>query len=118
MAAMAIQNITPNGVSPSYTAVTLAADTIATGGSEQVFLHVKNGGAASINVTIAAVVASVRVPGVGNVAVPDKVVAVGAGAEKMIGPFSAAYRDNGLVSPVYSASASVTAAALKLEKAV
>lgn len=118
MAAMTIQTIPPTGIVPTYASVTASADTIATGGDERVMLHVKNGGGSSINVTIPAVNTSARVPGVGDITVANKVVAVPAGSEKIIGPFSAAYRDgDGLVSPTYSATTSVTAAALKLEKA-
>ncbi len=116
MALMAVQLIDVAGLAPALSAVS-AQDTFEAGGSDRVFLHVANGGAGSITVTIAAVRAIAEVPGVGELAVPDIAVAVAAGAEKMIGPFNSAYADaDGTVTVDYSGTTSVTAAAIKLAK--
>ncbi len=116
MGIMTLQEIKSTGLAPSFAAVA-SADVIETAGDDRVMLYVKNGGSSSINVTVSAVNTSVDVLGVGSLAVDDMVVAVAAGAEKIIGPFAAAYRDgDGTVSVAYSATTSVTAAALKLKR--
>lgn len=66
-----------DGAVPTYAAAD-AANGMQFRNSGRSILHVKNGGAGSINVTIGT-------PGSADgLALPDKVVAVGAGAEKMI----------------------------------
>lgn len=76
----------------------------------RVFLHVKNGSESSINVTI-------ETPNTvdGN-AIADLVVAVGAGVEKLIGPFAPGiYNDEDAnVKVTFSAVTSITIAALRL----
>lgn len=114
MAAVTVQTITDDGVVPSYAAVN-SSDTIKVSDEERHFLHVKNGGGGSINVTITAQKTTARVPGVGALTIPNLVVAVANGAEKMIGPFTSAYiGDDGNVDVAYSGTTSVTAAAFKL----
>jgi hypothetical protein len=115
MAAMTIQSLAEAGATITYSAVS-SSDTIADDGTQRTFLHVKNGGGSSINVTITAQQTSRSVPGMGAMTKSNQVVAVGAGAEKMIGPFPPdAYKDSsGLVNVAYSATTSVTAAAVKV----
>lgn len=116
MTAVSQQSIAPAGIVPAYAAVA-STDTIASvTQDERLFLHVKNGGGGSITVSIAPVApTSVRVSGVGVVAVPSISVAVAAGAEKMIGPIPSAYIDGtGTVTVGYSGTTSVTAAAFRL----
>jgi len=114
MAALTLQNIDPAGLTPSYSAVN-SQDTVAISTGQRVFLHVKNGGGGSINVTITAVKTAATVAGVGGVTISDQVVAVGAGSEEMIGPFTEAFMDtDGVVTIDYSGTTSVTAAALQL----
>ncbi len=116
MGTMTIQKITPAGLAAVFSAVA-AQDVIETGGNDRFMLLVKNGGGASINVTIPAFTTEADVAGAGLIPIPDHVVAVGAGAEKLIGPFANAYRDaDGTVTVDYSATASVTSAAIKLDK--
>ncbi len=56
-------------------------------------------------------------PGFGSLTISDMVVAVAAGSEEMIGPFSDAYVDSaGNVNVAYSGTASVTAAAIRLPR--
>ncbi len=115
MAALTIQDVVLGGLAPSYSAVALADTMKVNAQEERHFLHVKNGSGVSVNVTITAVKTSVNVKGVGDLVVADKVIAVGAGADKMIGPFPEAYIEtDGNVAIAYSAITSVTAAALKL----
>jgi len=116
MATMTLKSIVPGGVVAALAAVA-SQDVIETAGDDRIFLHVKNGSGSSINVTINAVLTAIDVPGVGNMAISDIVVAVAAGAEKLIGPFSPAYRDgDGTVTIDYSAITTVTACAYKLQK--
>lgn len=93
----------------SLNAVTLGGVAAAVGGDKfpwapGTFLFVKNGSGGSINTTL------VSQYGTGDGYVPaDKVIAVGAGAEKLIGPIPQAFKDaNGDVNVTYSAVASVT----------
>lgn len=112
MAALTLQSIVPAGITPALVAASAGGDSFANKTDERTFLHVKNASGASVTVTAAAVMTSSRVPGVGTLATPNIAVAVGAGAEAIIGPFSAAYNDaNGNVNVTYSAVASVTVGA-------
>lgn len=101
--------------SPAITGTTLTYGACATGdkvnNNGKVFIHVKNGDASSHTVTVAA-----QAPcsfGVSNAA-HDAVVAVGAGVEKIIGPFSKdQFNDaNGQLVLSYSALTSMTIAAV------
>jgi L-2-hydroxyglutarate oxidase LhgO len=115
MAQLAIQLITAAGLEAAYAAAAEAGDTFHPNGGERTFLHVKNGAGATRTVTVAAVADTVRAPGVGVIAVPDMVVAITAGEERMIGPFPSAYVSSaGLVSVTYDDEASVTVAAIEL----
>lgn len=109
--ALTQQSIVQAGLVPSYAAAN--ADGHSIEGSGAVFLHVKNGGGVTCNVTI-------ETPGtVAGLAVTDQAVAVAAGAEKMIGPFDkrafnrlAGTTDAGLVYVNFDQVASVTVALL------
>ena len=117
MAEPTLQKLTISGVQPSYSAVN-SEDTVVVNTAQRNFLHVKNGGGSPTNVTITAVKTSARVPGVGVVSISDEVVAVPAGEERIIGPFTEAYMDvDGTVTIGYSATASVTAGAFSLPAA-
>lgn len=118
MATYSVQTISPAGAAPTYGAVALT-DKFADDGKQRTFLHVKNGSGAPIDVTISkGAVASRTVPGIGVVAIADKVVSVGAGVDKFIGPFADAYRDaTGFVNVAYSAITTVTAAAVAIPRA-
>lgn len=108
MAALTVQDVTAAGVTPSYVAASAGGDTFVNNG--KTILHIKNGGGSSINVTITR--AKTCSFGFSH----DVVVAVGAGSEKMIGPFPAEQfnNDSGLVAVAYSAVTSVTVAALEV----
>lgn len=77
MALLAVQTPVVAGITPTYNA---AALTNTFPNSGRVFAHVKNGSGASINATLVATAT------VGGNAVANRVVAVPAGQERLIGP--------------------------------
>lgn len=107
MAALTTQRISITGLVATYTSAGGSGDTIEA--AANVFLHVKNGSGASINVTVA-------VPGTEyGVNRADAVIAVAAGAETFIEiPRELADSSDHRVHVTYSASSSVTVAALGL----
>ncbi len=108
---LAVQTIVDEGLNPAYTAAPLDGHMIP--GDGEVYIHVKNAGAASINVTIQTGGTLMGEP------VTDKVVAVPNGGERLIGPFPPALYnqpsgvDAGKVYVDFSAVTSVTVAALR-----
>lgn len=109
MADLTVQQVTTAGVAPTFAPADVAGDSFTNDG--RTFLHVKNGGASSIDVTID----SVEPCNYGYD--HDQVVTVAAGEEKLIGPFSVSrYNDKttGKVSVSYSDVTSVTVAAIKV----
>jgi hypothetical protein len=112
MATLTVQEVTRLGVATTYAAAAGGGDSFAP--SESTFIEVRNGGGGSINVTIAA--PKQVLP---DLEVTDPVVAVGAGVNKMIGPFPAsqfAQSDDGLADITYSGVTSVTVAAIRLKQ--
>lgn len=110
---LATQQTVAAGLNATYTAANAAGHFIA--GTGRVLLHVKNGGGSSINVTL-------ETPGqVDGLDIADQVVAVPAGGERFIGPFSqrtydrpAGAADAGKVYVDFSGVTSVTIAALEV----
>ena len=111
MTTLAYQRLaTAAGLNPNMAAATAGGDTIPF--NERGFLMVKNGSAASINLTL--VVPGNTQFGLAN---PDPVIAIPAGATMLIGPMTQALGDptNNLICTVqYSAVASVTVAAVQM----
>ena len=91
-----------------------ADDTVAVAAGERVFLYVKNAHTASVNVTIASQTPSATVPGVGAVTIVNRVAAVPAGAERIIGPIPQGFVNNatGLATITYSVTTNITRAAI------
>lgn len=115
MAALTLNPIVPAGVAATFVAAGAGGDTIADDGSQRSYIEVVNGSGASINVTVTAVETTRNVPGVGNITIGNRVVAVAAGARRKIGPFTQAFRDSsGNVAISYSATATITVAAFRL----
>lgn len=110
--ALAAQDVTTAGLAPALTPANAAGHSIE--GDGDVILMVVNGGVGSINVTIQTGAT------LGGEAVADKVVAVGAGATKLIGRFrpdlynQASGADEGLVYVDFSGVTSVTVAAISV----
>lgn len=106
MALLATQQIGITGTTVTYGAVT-ATDTVTP--DDRTWLEVVNGSGSSINVTVV-------VPGTNyGQANPDVVVAVPNGARRHIGPLVRALANsNGFVDVQFSATTSITAAALRI----
>lgn len=105
MAALTLQTITDQGIALTYVAAAAGGDTAVVGPG--CVLHVKNGGGASITVTLAT-------PGTvdGDLAVADRAVTIAAGADAAIALPSSLYADpsDGRAHITYSAVTSVTVA--------
>lgn len=108
MSTLSVQKIALTGLAPSYDAAAAGGDEFVNSG--RVFIHVKNGGGSSVDVTVDSQTPCSQ--GYDH----DAVVAVGAGAEKMIGPFPKdRFNDtSGKVQVTYSGVSSVTIAAIEL----
>jgi hypothetical protein len=117
MAELTVQDVVEAGIVPSYDAAAGGGDTFDNPNGD-VLLHVKNGGGGSINVTITAQQTTVKKSGFGDVTAGNLVVAVGAGAEKMIGPFPTLKYNNSAseVAVGYSGVTSVTVAAVRVPR--
>lgn len=105
MAALTTQPAVHAGMSPTFTAADAAGDTFAPG--DDVVLHVKNGSAAAVTVTIASPTPC------SQGSTHPLAVSVPAAGERIIGPFPAgrfAQPSSGRVNVTYSAAASVTVA--------
>ena len=100
------QTATSAGLTPATEPANVDGNSIEVGAA----LQVLNSSAASVNVTVVT-------PGLvdGDLALPDRVVAVAAGAVKLIARLGPIYhQDDGTVHVNYSAVTTVTVAALKL----
>lgn len=108
MATLNVQDIVLTGLAPSYAAASATGDDFVNDG--RTFLHVKNGGTVSIDVTVDSVVPCNQ--GFNH----DVIVSIAAGAEKMVGPFDVErFNDSDRkVKVTYSDVTSVTVAALHL----
>lgn len=115
MATLTIQDTSEAGAALTYAAASSGGDDFVNS-SDRIALHVKNGSASSINVTIAAQTTSATVPGLGIVTKANQVVAVAAGADRIIGPFppKAFNSSTSKVSISYSATTTVTVAAFRV----
>ena len=102
------QQVPIAGLAASYHAASGGGDKFKPGTNR--VLHVKNGGGGSINVTV------VTPNTVAGQAISDVVVAVGAGAEKFIGPFPAEHfaGSDGLASITWSGTTTVTFAVIQV----
>ncbi len=106
--ALTVSPIDRTGLDPSYSAANVDGHSVEN--AEREFIHVKNGSGGSIDVTFIT-------PGVvDSQAIADRVVAVPAGEERMIGPFPrGTYNQPGttVVHVDFSAVTSVTCAAFR-----
>lgn len=110
MALLNTQTIEGSGTSPTYAAAAAGGDKVSLA-APNTFLHVKNGGGASITVTITTQNADYR-----GLTLPDRTVTVAASGEQMIGPLDASLQAdiNGQAAIGYSAVTSVTVGAFRL----
>ncbi len=107
---LSVQEIVTTGLDPVYEAANADGEKIANNG--RTFVHVENGSGASVTVTV-------QHPGtVDGLAVADLAVAVPAGEDRMIGPFTGRFEqtgsDEGYVYVDFSAVTTVTVAALRI----
>lgn len=103
MATLTTQTFSLVGAIPTYAAAAGGGDKFSP--SDRTFLHIKNGGGGSITATIVTPLEAAP-----NIAMADIAVAVGAGAEKMIGPFQTSLfqGSDGLADVTYSGVTTVT----------
>lgn len=109
MATLSTQVIALAGINPTYASAGASGDKVAP--SERTFVHVKNGSASPVTVTLTAT-AAVR-----GQTVTSPTVSVPASGERMIGPLTAdllAGSADGLVAITYSSNTTVTVAALRI----
>jgi hypothetical protein len=114
MATLATQVVSRAGTLPTYAAANGGGDAMACGADQM--LHIKNGAASTMTVTIAVPTA---VSGWPNVVYTNSNVAVPNTSERMIGPIQAPiYQDpiTGLATITYSAVTSVTVASINLQE--
>lgn len=111
-ALLTVQDVTLSGVTPSYAAAGAGGDTFPNDGRS--FLHVKNGGAGSITVTVDDLGSTA--PEGAAAFDPDPDIVIGAGAEAMIGPFEKSRFDDdaSVVAVSYSGVTSVTVGVFSL----
>lgn len=112
MAILTTKNINESGVTPTYAAVGATGDKVKPG--DRTFIHVKNASGGSVTVTVDDT--QTKAPSGAYQFNPDLVVTIANGSEKMIGPLPASrfYGADGYANVTYSASVSVTIAALRI----
>lgn len=110
MAVLSLQAITAAGLAATYGAASAGGDKIPLGAGN-IFLHVKNGGASPVTVTITTQANTYK-----GLTVPDRTVTVANATDKFIGPIDPALHAdiNQQASVGYSATTSVTVAALRI----
>lgn len=116
--ALTVQDITRSGLTATYTAATAGVDgNVFDNEGGRVFFHIKNGGGGAINATF------ITPQSADGLAVADRVVNVGAGVERFVGPFPSLYEafdsDNSIdkaVQVTYDTVTSVTVAAIRLPR--
>ena len=109
MAVLTVGSVTRTGAATALVAAAAGGDTFANDG--RTFIHVKNGGASPITVTVPAVSRCSQ----GQL--HDVAVSVTNGTEKRIGPFPPSIYNNpttGIASITYSAVTTVTVEAVSL----
>ena len=116
MAALTVQTIDPaTGLVPSLTAVN-SSDTFANDGKTS--LHVNNGSGSSVTATVTSVLTSSDDADLGQVALADVVFTIAAGARRILPYLKPARFNNasGAVTVTYSATTTVTAAAVAMQR--
>ena len=110
MSLLTVQTINANGLNPTYGAASAGGDKVPLNAANT-FLHVKNGSASSVTVTI-----TTQSNQVDGLTLPDRTVTIPASGERMIGPLTQArYGDiNQQASVAYSAVTTVTVGAFRI----
>lgn len=108
MANLTVQSISQTGITPTFAAANALGDNIRNDGKS--FLHIKNGGAASITVTFDSI-------GKCNQGFDhDVIITVTAAGERIVGPFGVSrFNDElGKLNIAYSAVTTVTVASFRM----
>lgn len=111
MAILTTQTISPSGTSPTYQAAAVGGDKVRP--NERTFIHVRNGGGASITVTVDDALS--QAPSGAKEFDADLSVVIEPSGNRMIGPLPPArFRGtDGYASVTYTGVTSVTIAALR-----
>ena len=116
MATLSRQKVIIGGLTPSYAACAAGGD-VADNSDGKTMLHVKNGSAGSITVTVTAQSTSVVTGTHGTATVSNVAIAIAAGSERLIGPFPKQAFNNSTkqLAITYSGVTSLTIAAFYIE---
>lgn len=116
MATLSRQKVIIGGLTPSYASAAGGGDVV-DNSDGKTFLHVKNGSGGSITVTVTPQNPNVNTGSHGPAVVATVAIAIGAGSERMIGPFAKQAFNNSSKQLVitYSGVTSLTIAALYIE---
>lgn len=108
MATLAVQAVLQSGIVPTFTAASAGGDLFPNDG--RTYLHIKNGGAGAVTVTVDSFTPCSY--GFDH----DIVISIPAGAERIIGTFppNRFNNDSSMVSVSYSGVTSVTVAAFRV----
>lgn len=87
MATLSVESIAESGLDATYNVAAAGGDTFSNDSSARIFLHVKNGDASPHTVTVASIVSSREIQGLGTVTKADASAAIPAGEDRFIGPF-------------------------------
>lgn len=117
MAAFTIHSQDIDGIAITFENAAAGGDTFVNDATERTYIIAKNADASSTNITFTNQLTAEKVPGFGQIDFSDKVIAVAAGATKVIGPFKAKQWNNtsGAVAVSYSSVTSLTMAAVKMD---
>lgn len=115
MADLTIHNVSEDGANVTFASASAGGDAAFNDG--RTMLLINNGSGSSVTITVTAQTTSVEKPDFGDLTKPNATCAVPAGETQPFGPFSPeAFNDsNGDIAITYSATTSVTIAAIKPE---
>ena len=116
MATLTRQKAVLTGLTPSYASCAGGGDVV-DNSDGKTFLHVKNGSGGSITVTVTAQSTSLSTTTHGLLTVSNVAIAIGAGSERIIGPFPKQAYNNASkqLAITYSGVTSLTIAAFYIE---
>ncbi|RMH11193.1 MAG: hypothetical protein D6698_16785 [Gammaproteobacteria bacterium] len=116
MATLTVNTFDIDGAGIALGAAGGSGDVFTNDGTERTFLIVDNASGSSITVTITAQKSQVTTAEYGQIDVADKTITVPNGSRYYIGPFKTSLYNNssGQVAVSYSATTSVTVAAVKM----
>lgn len=111
MAEFAVEAIAEDGTNATYNAANGGGDSFVNDG--KTVLHIKNGSAGPLTVTVPAVASTTEKSGFGTLSKADAAIAVPAGEERFLGKFPV-QAFGALASITYSGVTSLTVAVLRI----